>query len=315
MTETVRLGRALDSTPGPLLHACASHPPGHAVWPYGAGSAPMALVVGSTGGGKTTLLRYLLTGLLRAPGAKALHLADGKGAGSFRMFADLPGVAGAANGTDEITATVHGYRDLVEGRYDQLAAARDALATGAPGVTYARPRPAWLVIDEYMTWILSVPDTRPARRRSAMISALVRVGAVGREVNCRLVVATQRPDAKSVDTGLPGVLKAQLKARIAATGVMGMDSVEARMAFDDDAYARRVPDRLGGGLVKVGRHEVPFVVPWMADPTDPDTSDADREAAWRLLPRGPGNPVPGTSGTGPPYGGNGRRPVREKKKP
>ncbi|HEV8652821.1 MAG TPA: hypothetical protein VG276_26400 [Actinomycetes bacterium] len=279
----VRLGRALTATQGPLVRRSARGIL-HAVWPYGPGSAPMALVIGSTGGGKTTLLRYMTTQLLREPGPKTLSLADGKGAGSFRMFADMPGVDVVANTPDQTTAMVHGYQDLVEWRYTGLSAARDTLAAGGPA-RYVRPGAAWAFIDEFMTWILSVPDTRPAKRRSAMISALVRIGAIGREVNCRLVIATQRPDAKSVDTGLPGVLKAQLKARIAATGAMGMDSVEARMAFDDDAYAHRVPDRVGGGLVKVGRHEVPFAVPWMADPTSPETSDEDREAAWQLLPR------------------------------
>ena len=55
------------------------------------------------------------------------------------------------------------------------------------------------------------------------------------------------------------------------------------MAFDDDSYSSRMSSRLGAGFVKVGRHEVKFVVPWLADPTDPDTSDADRHAAWKLL--------------------------------
>jgi len=41
--------------------------------------------------------------------------------------------------------------------------------------------------------------------------------------------------------------------------------------------------RVGGGLVKIGRHEVAFKVPWIADPTAPDTTDQDRVAAWALL--------------------------------
>jgi len=282
MPEHVRLGRALAATPGPLTVRAPSGTV-HAVWPYGPGAAPHALVIGSTGGGKTTLLRYVTTQLLRAPGPKALSLACGKGAGSFRMFQDVPGVAAVANTPAETTAMAAGFYQLVEGRYRDLAAARDLLAAGRPA-SYARPGPAWLVVDEYLTFILGVPDTRPQRLRTQLIAGLVRVGAVGREVNCRLVVATQRPDAKSVDTGLPGILMAQLKCRIAATGVMGMDSVEARMAFDD-ADARRVPSRVGGGLVKVGRHEAAFVTPFMADPTDPATSEADRDAARRLLPR------------------------------
>jgi len=140
--------------------------------------------------------------------------------------------------------------------------------------------PLFLVLDEYLNWVLSLGD----KDRRELIAKLVRVGAIGREVNCRLLLATQRPGTREAgDTGLPGNLKAQLRCRIAACGQMGLDSLEARMAFDDDAYAHRMPSRLGAGFVKLGRHEVPFVVPWLADPTDPDTSERDRAAAWALL--------------------------------
>ena len=278
--DRIRLGLALERATGPLVADVAGQL--HAVWPA---TPPHGLVVGSTGGGKTTLLRYMLTDLLRTPGPKAVSLADGKGASSFLMFYGLPGVADVANTPGEVTAMVRGFHADVEARYAALVQAKEtALKTrGRPG--YARPGPSWLVLDEYMNWVLGLDDTT----RKEVIGRLIRVGSVGREVGARLVVATQRPDAKSIDAGLPGLLKAQLKARIAATGVMGMDSVESKMAFDDTATADLVPGRTGGGLVVAGRHRVAFVVPWMADPTDPDTSDADREAAWRLLPR----PVPG----------------------
>jgi hypothetical protein len=76
---------------------------------------------------------------------------------------------------------------------------------------------------------------------------------------------------------------------VAALGQIGLDSIETRMAFDDDSYSGKLAghSRPGAGFVKVGSHEVRFVVPWLADPTDPDTSDADRQAAWDLLPRPP----------------------------
>jgi DNA segregation ATPase FtsK/SpoIIIE-like protein len=276
--ERIRLGLALTRTKGPLVVDIGGQL--HAVWPYGPGHAPHVLVIGSTGGGKTTLLRYMLTGLLRTPGQKAVSLADGKGASSFLMFYGLPGVADVANTPGEITAMVRGFHADIETRYARLVQAKETALKTRGRPAYQRPGPSWLVLDEYMNWVLGLDDTT----RKEVIGKLVRIGSVGREVEGRLLIATQRPDAKSIDAGLPGLLKAQLKARIAATGVMGMDSIEARMAFDDDKYADRVPDRLGGGLIKVGRHEAPFVVPWMADPTDPGTSDADREAAWRLLP-------------------------------
>ena len=48
------------------------------------------------------------------------------------------------------------------------------------------------------------------------------------------------------------------------------------MVFDDDSIAARLPSRLGAGMVRAGKYEVPFVVPWLCDPTDPDSSDEDR---------------------------------------
>jgi hypothetical protein len=280
--DRIRLGRALiDKATGPLLVNAGGKL--QAVWPYGPGFAPHCLVVGSSGNGKSTLLRYMVADLVRTPGPKALSLADGKLSGSFLMFRDVPGVAAIASTPTEIAEMVRGYFDEVERRYNALSGAREhALKTrGRPH--YQAPGPLFLFLDEYLNWVLALGD----KPRKEVIAKLVRVGSIGREVNCRLVIATQRPGTRDgVDTGLPGVLKAQLRCRIAACGHLGIDSLEARMAFDDDAYAGRMPaPRLGAGFVKLGRHEVGFVVPWLADPTDPDTSDQDRQAAWALLPR------------------------------
>jgi len=97
--ERIRLGRALVHTTGPLT---ATDHKGDlvAVWPYAPGFAPHALILGTTGGGKTTLLRYMVTDLVRTPGPKALSLADGKGANSLLLFSYQPGVAVIANAPD-----------------------------------------------------------------------------------------------------------------------------------------------------------------------------------------------------------------------
>jgi energy-coupling factor transporter ATP-binding protein EcfA2 len=278
--DRIRLGRALVRSTGPLIVDQGGRL--QAVWPYGPGYAPHCLVVGSTGNGKSTLLRYMVADLVRTPGPKAVSLADGKFSGSFLMFRDLPGVAAIASTPEEITAMVRGYATEVERRYQALSAAREqALKTrGRPH--YSPPGPLFLVLDEYLNWVLTLGD----KIRKEMIADLIRVGSIGREVNGRMVLATQRPGTRDgVDTGLPGVLKAQMRCRIACCGHLGIDSLEARMAFDDDAYAGRMPaPRHGAAFAKLGRHEVALVVPWLADPLDPATSDADRDAAWRLLP-------------------------------
>jgi energy-coupling factor transporter ATP-binding protein EcfA2 len=282
--DRIHLGTALDAkATGPLVAQSRRHGKLVAVWPYGPGFAPHCLVVGSTGNGKSTLLRWMVADLVTSTGPKAVSLADGKFSGSFLMFRDLPGVVAIASTSEEITSMVRGYFAEVERRYQELSAAREqALKTrGRPH--YQPPGPLFLVLDEYLNWVLSLAD----KTRKEMIANLVRIGSIGREVNGRMVLATQRPGTRDgVDTGLPGVLKAQMRCRIACCGHLGIDSLEARMAFDDDGYAGRMPaPRHGAAFAKLGRHEVAFVVPWLADPTAPETSDEDREAAWRLLPR------------------------------
>lgn len=279
--ERIRLGRALTRTTGPLIADQAGKL--QAVWPYGPGFAPHCLLVGSTGNGKSSLLRYMVADLVRTPGPKAISLADGKFSGSFLMFRDIPGVVAIASTSEEITAMVRGYFTEVERRYSTFKQAREQALKTRQRPKYGAPGPLFLVLDEYLNWALSLGD----KARKEMIADLIRIGSIGREVNCRMVLATQRPGTRDgVDTGLPGVLKAQLRCRIAACGHLGIDSLEARMAFDEDAYKDRMPaPRPGAAFVKLGRHEVGFVVPWLADPTDPATSDDDREAAWRLLPR------------------------------
>jgi DNA segregation ATPase FtsK/SpoIIIE-like protein len=276
MDYHAKLGRALDHLDSPLVTPPDRTGRRFAVWPTFANGL---LLVGATGNGKSTQLRFMVTDLIRTPGSKALFLADGKFSGAFLMFRDVPGVAEIAGTPEAIGFMVRGYFAEVEERYERLSEAREqALKTrGRP--RYQTPGPLYLILDEYLNWVLALPE----RERKEVISKLVRIGSIGREVNCRLVIATQRPGTKEVDTGLPGLLKAQLKCRVAASGLLGLDSIETRMAFDDDSYSHRMPSRLGAGFVKVGRHEVKFVVPWLADPTDPDTSDADRQAAWKLL--------------------------------
>jgi DNA segregation ATPase FtsK/SpoIIIE-like protein len=280
--DRIKLGRALVRTGGPLVISDHKADP-VAVWPYA--EVPHAAICGATGGGKTTLLRFMAADLLRSPGVRKLVLADGKGGNSFMAFQGLPGVLGVANGQDQVTATVVETHREMRRRLDALDKARQQAHQSRQQPSYAVPAELHCWVDEYMAWILQVPDQRGDGGRKHMLRLLVEMGLLGREVNVRMVLAMQRPDAKSVDVGLPGPLKAQLKCRIAATGVLGMDSLEARMLFDDDGYANRVPMRTGGGLVKIGRHEAPFVVPWIADPTAPGTSDADRAAAWRILER------------------------------
>lgn len=302
----IRLGAALLDAKGPLIALDHKGDP-TAVWPYGPGYAAHCLIVGTTGGGKTSLLRFMLTDLIKTPGRKAVTLIDGKGEHSFLMFYSRPGIVDVLNNGPKpedpllILDTVRGFHDMVETLYAQLTEAKlTALKTGRR-TQWTDPGEHFLVIDEFIYWALSLPDKA---RKEAMVK-LKRIAAVGRAVNHRLVIATQRPDAKGLEAGLPGDLKQLLGVRIAAVGIMGMDSIESRMAFDDSTAGERIDelarkagldageDRRGLGMVQISRTQVPFLTPFIDDPLHPGTSDAERAKALRLLPPPVGEEVIG----------------------
>jgi hypothetical protein len=308
----VYLGRALVGAPAshPLI-TTTGNGDAAACWPYAeAGHPPGALIVGSSGGGKSNLNRVMVTRLIRlhaTTGDLKLLLADGKGAHSFLMFTGQPGVAWVANAPDPqsgrpdpVPEVVRAFHAEVQRRYAEFTAAKERALYDRGPVGYHPPALLMLVLDEYMDWILGTDG----KLRAEMQTRLVRCGQIQREAHCRMVLSMQAPYAKAVDAGLPGLLKMQLKARIAATGLMGLDSTESRMAFDDadagdriEAYADRVKTtggtglagdaRKGLGMIKVSRREVPFKTPPMADPLHWETTDADRQAAWALLPHRP----------------------------
>lgn len=295
--QRIRLGVPLIDTRSPLITLDHKGEP-VAVWPYGPGYAAHCLIVGTTGGGKTSLLRWMMADLIKTPGRKAVTLVDGKGEHSFLMFYGRPGIAEVLNNGPEpddplrILETVRGFHQMVETLYAQLSEAKVAALRTGRRTRWTDPGEHFLVLDEFIYWALSLPE----KARKEAIVRLKRIAAVGRAVNHRLVIATQRPDARGLEAGLPGDLKQLLGIRIAAVGVMGMDSIESRMAFDDSGAGERIDemahkaglgdgqDRRGLGMVQISRTQVPFLTPFIDDPLHPGTSEANRLEALKVLP-------------------------------
>jgi hypothetical protein len=272
-----------------------------AIWPYGVGDTPHALIVGATGSGKTTLVRWMVIDLIWSPGSKRVTLIDGKGADSFAMFMDRRHVVGIFNRPDPtstekdpIPDVVRAFHKEVRRRYTEFSIAKRWAMMTESRINYNRPEPMWLILDEYMEWILGLGKQLQVQ----MLKALISIAQKAREANAHLIIATQAPYAETVgETGLPGPLKRQLKCRIAVAGTQGLDDIEAKMAFGPgfgnagDWINRAAANaglkgkqRRGIGMVRVGFQQAYFKCPWVADPYHWETSEPDRIAALKMLP-------------------------------
>ncbi len=136
---------------------------------------PHALVAGTTGSGKSELLRTLVLSLAAAlpPERLSLVLVDFKGGGAFDQCAALPHVAGLITDLDEglVARALDGLRAEVRAREESLRR----------GETVAS---LVVVIDEFAVLAQDYPE---------VLDGLVDVAARGRSLGMHLVLATQKP--------------------------------------------------------------------------------------------------------------------------
>ncbi|MBY5163105.1 FtsK/SpoIIIE domain-containing protein [Salsipaludibacter albus] len=208
------------------------------------GDGPHALVAGTTGSGKSELLRTLVTGLaLRHTTDDVVFvLVDYKGGSAFRTCADLPHTVGLVTDLDEALGerALRSLRAELRRRERVLAAAGvDDLpshrAAGSPGE--ALPRLV-VVIDEFATMASELPD---------FLDALVGVAQRGRSLGLHLVLATQRPR---------GCISADIRANTdlrIALRVHG--EAEARDVLDDPRPAHLDPEIPGRAWIRRGQAE------------------------------------------------------------
>ncbi|GAA4732133.1 FtsK/SpoIIIE domain-containing protein [Phytohabitans rumicis] len=203
---------------------------------------PHGLIVGTTGAGKSELLRTLVASLacLYSPDQLTFLLVDFKGGGAFDACAGLPHTVGMVTDLDEHLAARalrclraelrHRERRLREAGVSDL---RDYLAPSP-----ALPRLV-IVIDEFATLAVELPG---------FLSALVDVAQRGRSLGIHLLLATQRPQGV-----VDGKIRANTNLRVALRVQDETDSrdvIGTRHAADLD---RRRPGR---GYVRFGAGEI-----------------------------------------------------------
>ena len=255
---------------------------------------PHALVAGTTGAGKSELLRTWITGLAltHAPDRCSFLLVDYKGGAAFGEAAALPHTVGLVTDLDA-GSTARALRSLTAElvRRERLLADRGVTDIGAlpEDVELAR---LVIVVDEFASLAEELP---------AFVPGLVGIAQRGRSLGVHLVLATQRP---------AGVVSPEIRAnctlRICLRTADDSDSRDVLGGPEAASLPLDVPGRAyvraGGGparLVQVAHVSTgemqdddrgPVVRPWtwpaVAPPGSPNASPStDLDRAVGLLGR------------------------------
>lgn len=207
---------------------------------------PHGLVAGTTGAGKSELLRSLVAGL--AAGSSPDHctfvLVDFKGGSAFDRCARLPHTVGMVTDLDAHLAE-RALRCLeAELRYRERVL-RDAGASDVPAYRRLHPsdRPTLprlvVVVDEFATLKAELPD---------FVEALVGVAQRGRSLGVHMVLATQRPSGAVSEN-----IKANTNLRIA---LRVQDAGDSKDVIDVPDAARIGRAQPGRALARFGPGEV-----------------------------------------------------------
>ncbi len=212
---------------------------------------PHALVAGTTGAGKSELLRSWVAALAASysPAMCNLVLLDFKGGSAFDACAALPHTVAVVSDLDgeladrvlQCLAAELRHREQVlrdAGALDLTELHVRGVATG----TLAALARLVVVVDEFATL---------AKEQPRFLESLVGIAQRGRSLGVHLILATQRP---------AGVVSEQIKAntniRIALRVQDRSDSLDVIERPDAADLARHLPGR---AYVRLGRHDVALV--------------------------------------------------------
>jgi len=210
---------------------------------------PHGLIAGTTGSGKSELLRTLIASMAVGAGPEHLTFAlvDYKGGGALDECARLPHVVGLVTDLDEQL----GERALrcleAELRYREhalrgvgLSHVRDYQRLRETQRPDLEPMPRLVVvIDEFATLVKALPE---------FVDALVSIAQRGRSLGMHLIMATQRPSGSVSDA-----IKNNVKLRLALRLESATDSQDV---IDSPAAAGIGSRQWGRGYYRLGANEV-----------------------------------------------------------
>jgi S-DNA-T family DNA segregation ATPase FtsK/SpoIIIE len=213
------------------------------------GDGPHALVAGTTGSGKSELLRALVAGLAARshPDDVTFLLVDFKGGSAFDVCARLPHTVGVVTDLDEhLAARALRCLEAELRRREQVLRRAGAVDIAA----YGGARRAGGRVDEPLPRLVVVVDEFAALRAElpTFVDALVDVAQRGRSLGVHLVLATQRPQGAVNDT-----IRANTNLRIALRVQDQADSLDLVGVAGAASLPRSVPGR---AMARLGPGEV-----------------------------------------------------------
>ncbi|MGB0113741.1 MAG: FtsK/SpoIIIE domain-containing protein [Ilumatobacteraceae bacterium] len=206
------------------------------------GDGPHALIAGTTGAGKSELLRSLVVGLAAElpPDDINFVLVDFKGGSAFDACANLPHTVGLVTDLDEHLAgrVLRCLRAELQHRELVLRAAGSSSLVEYQQLDGVPPLPRLvLVVDEFASVVAELPEFLPS---------LVDIAQRGRSLGLHMILATQRP-AGVVDNKIRANTNLRIALRVQDDG----DSLDVIGTKDAAQLPRRIPGRayarLGAG--------------------------------------------------------------------
>ncbi len=229
---------------------------------------PHALIVGSTGSGKSYFILSLIYAF--AQSNADITVLDPKNAD----LADLAGVMPHVYHTvEDISFAVSNFAEEMLARSAEMKLAKNYIT----GSNYASLglEPHFLIFDEYVAFF----EMLNSKQVSSVMSDLKRIAMLGRQVGYFLILACQRADAKFLGDGI----RDQFHFRLA----LGRNSELGYKMIFGDVEKRFLTMPAGRGYVDMGTNVISeFYAPFV--PTD---FDFLREIGRTYIVKGPVNPA------------------------
>ncbi|MCW7545179.1 FtsK/SpoIIIE domain-containing protein [Aurantimonas litoralis] len=177
--------------------------------------APHTLIAGSTGSGKSVLMRNILLaiGATNTPEQAQIVLIDPKGGVDYFAFEGLPHLQGGI--IDDQERSIERLTELVKTMDERYALFKENRVSDLPSYNAKvavkdRLPVIWVVHDEFAEWMLT-PEYK-----QGVGSIVSRLGVKARAAGIHLVFAAQRPDAN--------VMIPQLRANLGNRLILKVDS-------------------------------------------------------------------------------------------